>query len=941
MKRRILSIILCAFMLLPMMALLPVTAFAAETLPENTVVVSLTLAKAAGESEDVKIGDTTYSTVVGTTSFKTITDALAKIPAGGTILLAEGKYTEQPKIDKDVTIKGPKAGINPNVVTSGTEDWVRDSRRGTGEAIIASNWHMGVYASSSTVYDCHNITLDGVAITAGGMLRSNVGNEGYITLNYKNILVYDYTKNSGNGPFYCYSYYPNRSTNLYKRVVNAENIRFENMVGTPAFNLTVEELNAKGIFFDKNSTGKLFMIVTASDSTKTTDPVTVNVTDSMFCQKINQVINANVTTGAGGHKFNQNLANREKVTVNISRNIFKNNDSGAASNNNIVVPQIDTNNVYFKISENTFIMENAASANFIAIHGATSALALGEKFEITKNRFINIPTALQMPNSTTEFDLSGSYFAIDGVPSKPVVVGKEKSEWWYLDEAMTVRSDTNGQAVDGVLKNGTVDKTAKTFNATVNTDTFKFEIDTNMFNLVSVYSDRDMKNQLQNPVKLYKAESTFYVKVSSNDGKAFEVYTATVKTSNPDKLNYDLQSEVRYFGRTYNDKGTYFFNWSSSGFTFSFKGSGAKATIVSSAPGGSNTAYIKIYVDGVFVKDVALTKTSEEITLAENLDATKEHTIKIVKRTNARSSSAGVNSITLLDGEKLAPDSAKTRLIEFIGDSLTVGYTTMTDTPSAWSTATEDSTKTYAEQIANYFDADYMVTAISGRGVVRNTGGDTDKLLPAIYPMLDEYNNPGVAYDFAVQPDVIIINLGTNDASGNNTDLTSEAFRTGLKAFLKDVRKYNPNAEILYTYGLTTTKFASDMKAVVNELRTEGDTHINYMDLATCSSAEKAIGHPIASAYVSRGEAIIEKLKEITGWNNSTDVTTESPTTDAPTTDAPTTGTTTTDTPTTNAETTEAPAPTGDSTGIIFLIALIVSAAVAAVAFIKRRKHLA
>ena len=237
-----------------------------------------------------------------------------------------------------------------------------------------------------------------------------------------------------------------------------------------------------------------------------------------------------------------------------------------------------------------------------------------------------------------------------------------------------------------------------------------------------------------------------------------------------------------------------------------------------------------------------------------------------MKRTNARSSSAALVSLKLTDGEKLAPNASSKRLIEFIGDSITVGYATVAGKNTTWSTATEDATKTYASQIAEAFGAEYMVTAISGRGVVRNTGGDTDKLLPAIYGYVDQYNNPGVKYDFARQPDVIVINLGTNDASGNNSSLTTAEFSAGLKAFLLDVRAKNPNAEIVYTYGMMTTKYMKQMQDVVKELQDAGDTKISFVKLDACKANERAINHPTAEAYISRGEVLIEHIAQLTGW---------------------------------------------------------------------------
>jgi len=931
MTKRITALFIVAVMVL---AMIPVSVSAAELVPENTVIVSAALTGENGSTVEVAVGSKTYSVIIGTNGFAKVQAALDAVPAGGTVMLAAGTYSEGVTIRKDVTILGPKAGIDPNVKgTKPTDDWARNPARGDGEATLTTSWHMGINANSKEVFDCHNITVDGIAVGPGGMFRSNFGNEGYITINYKNILVTNYS-HGGNGPFYCTSYYPNQSTNLYKRYINCENIRFENHATAPGFNLTVESFNAKGIYFDSKSTGKLFNVLTVSNTSKTKDAVNITVTDSMFRQKTNQVLNCKLTEDAQ-YTFNVGIGQREKITVTIANNVFANNDSGVASNNNIIVPQIKTDNIYFVIKDNIFVQEGKVSDNFIAIHGATGALPLGEKFTVTGNRFVNIPTALSMNKTTAPFDLTGNYFALDGQkPQKPVVDGLEKTEWWYLDYDMKTSSENLEQKIDATFTSGTVDKTAKTFKDSVATDSYKFEIKTDFYNTLEVYADKELTKKIGAELKLTKETTTVYLKVSSSKGTVTEVYTATITTSKPDKLAFDLGTDVRFFGRTYVEGSAHFFNWSSSGFTFSFKGSGAKATIVSNAPGGGNTAYIKVYIDGVEQPDIALTKASQEIVLASGLDASKEHTIKVVKRTNARSSSAGVTSLSLIDGEKLAPSKASDRLIEFIGDSITVGYATVAGTSTTWSTATEDSTKTYSEQIANAFGADYMVTAISGRGVVRNTGGDTDKLLPAIYPYIDQYNLPGVEYDFKVQPDVIIINLGTNDASGNNPNLTSAEFKTGLKAFLKDVRKYNPNAEIIYAYGLMTTKFATDMATVVDELKAEGDAHISFLRLPTCQSNEKQIGHPTAKAYVSRGEMLITKIEQLTGWKSGEqgeeEVTTPAETTTAAPDTTPAETTTVADTTTSE--------PEKKGCGSVVAVPAVATAVVAAAVIVSKKR---
>lgn len=893
--RRTVSVLLSALLLLPAAALVP--AAAAEAIPAGTAYVDA----AAEGSVTFSFGGREYAGTVGTDVFKTLKDALAAIPAGGTLWLAPGNYSEGLVINKDVTILGPKAGIDPNVRgAKPDDDWTRSPERGTGEAVLTTSWHMGINANTKEVYDCHAITVDGLALTGAAMFRSNFGEAGEIRLTYKNLYVYGYTTKN-NGPLYFTSYYPDQKTNKYVRRVTLENIRFEGQTTAPGCNLTVAELTASGIYFDATSTGKFIPAVSIPDASVWKEPVTVTVKDSMFRQKVNQVLNLNFKTGAQ-YTFNNGIGSLPKVTAHVENCVFWNNDSKVASNNNILVPQIDTDNVYFEIVGNRFIQENAAD-NYIAIHGATSALALGEKFTIRDNVFIGIPTALNIPSSTTPFDLSGNYFCgADGKAAKPVSPSLNVAEWWYLDEAMTQKSTDQQDVLDGKITSGTVDAAAKTVKADASGDSFTFTMTSEAYNKLNVYADPELTKELGATVRLYNTENTFYLKVSSMTGNLSEVYTATVTTTAPDKLGYDIANEVKLLGRTYAENGKFFFNWSASGFSFNFKGSGAKATILSTGTGGGANAYLKIYVDGKEMADVELTQKEQTVTLASGLDANVAHNVTVQKRTNGRSSYAAVTDIRLLDGEKLAQPADSARRIEFIGDSLTVGYASIAGSATAWSTATEDVSKTYVKNVADYFGADYSVVAISGRGVVRNTGGDTDRLMPAIYGDLDNYNAPGVAYDFAVQPDVIVINLGTNDASGNNPNLTDAEFKAGMLAFLKDVRAKNPNAEIIWAYGLTTLKFYQSMQAAVTELNNAGDAKVHFLMLDTCTGAEKALGHPTEAGYKKSTASLISTIASLTGWteaaepiNKAPDVPTDAPT-EAPTA-APTEAPANTDAP--------------------------------------------
>lgn len=351
-------------------------------------------------------------------------------------------------------------------------------------------------------------------------------------------------------------------------------------------------------------------------------------------------------------------------------------------------------------------------------------------------------------------------------------------------------------------------------------------------------------------------------------GCGAEEKTGPAEEVNTDPVDLDIKTDALFFGRTYDKAGVRWMNWSGSGFSVRFQGSGLAAEFYSNAPDAKNMAYLKIYVDGQEQEDVRLDTDVQTVMLAENLDPTAEHIVEVRKRTNARSSTAGLSRLVLMDGKVLEPEKPKERLIEFVGDSLTVGYMAAKDgkTATAWSTMTEDVTGTYCPQVAKAFDAEYQVVAISGRGVVRNNGGDAKIVFPEIYKMLDIYNNPDKEYDFATQPDVIVINLGSNDESASNKDLSPKTFQKGMKAFLEQVRASNPNAQILCAYGMVRTGLSKNIEQAVNELRDAGDQNIHYLQLAKCQKWELNLNHTVRSAYEPHGEAIIEKIKEITGW---------------------------------------------------------------------------
>ena len=106
---------------------------------------------------------------------------------------------------------------------------------------------------------------------------------------------------------------------------------------------------------------------------------------------------------------------------------------------------------------------------------------------------------------------------------------------------------------------------------------------------------------------------------------------------------------------------------------------------------------------------------------------------------------------------------------------------------------------TYGAVAARALGADVHTIAMSGQGVVRNYGGDTNNTLPMVYTRALT-NDATPAWDFQTQAQAVIVNLGTNDISNNKGD-PGAAFETAYVGLLQNVARPHPGALILCLVG--------------------------------------------------------------------------------------------------------------------------------------------
>lgn len=264
-------------------------------------------------------------------------------------------------------------------------------------------------------------------------------------------------------------------------------------------------------------------------------------------------------------------------------------------------------------------------------------------------------------------------------------------------------------------------------------------------------------------------------------------------TAQAAEKEFDISaSSVQLLGRgqLVSNKG-YTLNFPQSGFSFYFVGTTAKMFTKVERTG---KAYVNITVDDGDVQRVDVS-AGGWITLAENLPR-GGHTVKVT-----RSNEVGLflyAKTVSIDGFTIIPAGEKTRKMEFVGDSYTVGYGNMDEFGTQKDKVPDntDSWYSYATVTARRFGAQVNLIASSGKGLYANLAGYANLKTMAQQYELASYDS-GTKWDFtAYIPQVVVVFLGTNDESGTNGQ-KGEEFYQAYCTFLENIKGKYPTATVI------------------------------------------------------------------------------------------------------------------------------------------------
>lgn len=269
----------------------------------------------------------------------------------------------------------------------------------------------------------------------------------------------------------------------------------------------------------------------------------------------------------------------------------------------------------------------------------------------------------------------------------------------------------------------------------------------------------------------------------------------------------------------------------------------------------SQTLYYTVLVDGK--KQKRAHRTGSRLFLAENLPQ-GDHTFQVVRQTESFYGQATLCAIELTGQLKSRP-ADRPLYMEFLGDSITVGLGNLClglPQPASDYSENQDGTQSYAYLTAQALGADISVLARSGIGAYHGWNGG-NPALPPMYESISYYRDKTAPWAFSRQADIVVINLGTNDLW---TGGSSSALTQAMQDFMRQVRRKNPRAAIVWAAGGIMDDYLDEAADAVNRLG--GAAKNYYVCPLPCGPNKGGNGHPTVEQHRSMADSLVAFLRQ-------------------------------------------------------------------------------
>lgn len=215
--------------------------------------------------------------------------------------------------------------------------------------------------------------------------------------------------------------------------------------------------------------------------------------------------------------------------------------------------------------------------------------------------------------------------------------------------------------------------------------------------------------------------------------------------------------------------------------------------------------YVSLELDGNYIGRIRIEKGEAQSFPIAVPKGKKTHHLSVYKATEA------TNDGVLFAGTSAnlvkSPAVKSKKKIELIGDSITSGFGNDASTTPCGSGDWYDQHNAYwayGPVLSRALNIDFVLSSVSGYGMYRNWNDEheNEPNIPDVYENLYLNKDSSKPYDFAFQPDLVSICLGTNDLSdgdGKKSRLpfNEEKYVSNYIDFIKTVYKHAPKTRIV------------------------------------------------------------------------------------------------------------------------------------------------
>ena len=283
--------------------------------------------------------------------------------------------------------------------------------------------------------------------------------------------------------------------------------------------------------------------------------------------------------------------------------------------------------------------------------------------------------------------------------------------------------------------------------------------------------------------------------------------------------------------------------------------------------------YYDLILDGRMLDTVRVTKGRRIYQIASGLKDTI-HEIEIFKRTEEMFGKTRFFGFVVDKGASLTAIADKRPLlIEYIGNSITCGYGDEGVLGGKFGPTTEDHYMTYAAVTSRNFNARHLAVCKSGIGIYRNYNGPAEgnkNTMTNNYTRIFLYDEKP-EYSFKETPDLVCINLGTNDFSTTGGD--SALYVSNYFRLIDTVQSKYTMPDVVCLLGPMLSgpnliRVRKYLTFIADSANRKGKGRVTFFEMSQ-QTGDLGIGidyHPTVAQHKRNGMELTEYIQSLKGW---------------------------------------------------------------------------